>query len=351
MRRIKRCITAVLALSLVCGLVSLAPSAVYAKKQTVRFVVVGAAEGSAEVSAEMMALNMYLGALDYRMRTFHVLKGKYELKFISTLFDSANECLTGVATGAGEMTFSGPHYLEALEPGWKAISAPGVFDSWDHFMRTMQTDAWKEMQEKMAKEKGVRIVKWIANIGDWYLYTKKGPVNSMADLSGQKIRFAGGEAFANVLKQMGVTPISLPYTEVVTGLQTNMIDGLLTDYLGAVFFYNLPRYTPYAIDVTWAIQPINIVVNNTWWESLPEKERAAINDVFERIDTSQYFDGVIGSVKGGWSVNAWGAKPATEVIRLSSTEVGKWKDTMRKGSESVLKTIDPKLLAAIEASR
>jgi TRAP-type C4-dicarboxylate transport system substrate-binding protein len=46
---------------------------------------------------------------------------------------------------------------------------------------------------------------------------------------------------------MGTTPISLPYTEVVTALQTNMIDGLLTDMFGAFYFYDLPRYTKYCV--------------------------------------------------------------------------------------------------------
>lgn len=68
----------------------------------------------------------------------------------------------------------------------------------------------------MAKEKGVRLIKWMANIDDWSLYTNKGPIKNMADLAGQKIRFPGGEAFANALKNMGTTPISLPCTEVIT---------------------------------------------------------------------------------------------------------------------------------------
>ena len=217
-------------------------------------------------SVEAMAMNMYIGALDYRMRTYHALKGKYSLKYISTLFSDPNECLTGVASGAAEMTFSGPHYLEQLEPAWKAVESPGVFESWDHFMRTMNTPAWKKLNEKMAKEKGITILKWMASAGDWYLYTSKGPVNSMADLKGQKIRFAGGEGFSKALKAMGTTPISLPYTEVVTGLQTNMIDGLLTDMFGAFYFYDLPRYTKYCVKHTWAIQPLCIVVNTKWWE-------------------------------------------------------------------------------------
>jgi len=317
-----------------------------AKVKKVKFVIVGGSEGGQEVSAEQMMLNMYIGALDYRIRTYHVLKGKYKLKWIDTLFSDANECLTGVASGAAEITFSGPHYLEQLEPSWKAVEAPGVFDSWDHFTKTMNTSPWKTLHDKMAEKKGVKIIKWIANIGNYHLYSSKGPINNMSDLKGQKIRYPGGEAFAKVLKEMKTTPVSLPYTEVVTALQTNMIDGLLTDWFGASYFYNLPRYTKYAVNVTWAIQPICMVVNNEWWKSLPAKERTAMQDVFDRIDTSQFFEGTQKKLANGWN-----ADPKTELINLSQSETEKWKKTMLKGSANMLKSLDQKLIQAIELSR
>ena len=335
-----------LAIFLVLSGMLLLPGMATAKSKTVRFVAVGAPEGGQEVSAEGMALNMYLGALDYRMRTYAVLKGKYKFRYLSTLFSDANEALTGVASGAAEMTFSGPHYLEQLDPAWKAAEAPGVFDNWDHFMKTMNTPAWKALHAKMSKEKGITIVKWMANIGNWYLYTSKGPIRTMADLKGQKIRYAGGEAFAKGLKNMGATPISLPYTEVVTGLQTHLIDGLLTDMLAAMYFYNLPRYTKYAVDVVWAIQPICFVVHSKWWDSLPAKERAAMQDVFDRIDTSMFFEGMGGAITQGWAAN-----PKTELLKLSQSEVNTWKRAMNQGSASVLKKLDPKLVQAIESSR
>jgi TRAP-type C4-dicarboxylate transport system substrate-binding protein len=312
----------------------------------VKFVLVGGAEGGTEVSAEAMALNMYLGALDYRFRTFHELKGKYELRYIDTLFANADECLTGVASGAAEMTFSGPHYLEAMEPAWKLGESPGVFDSWEHFIKTINTPAWKALHEKMAKEKGITVLKWMADIGDFYLYTSKGPINTMADLKGQKIRFPGGEGFAKALKAMETTPISLPYTEVVTALQTNMIDGLLTDMFGAFYFYELPRYTQYCVKTAWAIQPISWVVNTKWWESLPPKERQAIQDVFDRIDVSIFFSNAQAGI-----TQAWAAGPETKLLTLSAEENDKLKKAMREGAKDVLSGIDPKLIEAIEASR
>lgn len=346
MKRMLKTTVVLVGFCLVFGGLVLNPAPVLAKAKDIKFVIVGAPEGAAENSAESMALNMFLGALDYRLRTYSVLKGKYNLKYIHTLFSDANDCLTGVASGAAEMTFSGPHYLEQLEPAWKLGESPGVFESWDHFIKTMNTPAWKDLQAKMAKEKGVTILKWMANIGDFYLYTKKGPVNTMADLKGQKIRFPGGEGFSKALKAMDTTPISLPYTEVVSALQTNMIDGLLTDMFGAFYFYELPRYTKYCVLQTWAIQPICFVVNTGWWESLPAEERQAMQDVFDRIDVSLFFGNAQAGITQGWADN-----PATELLKLSSAEGAKWQEVMQQGASDVLQGVDPKLIEAINASK
>ena len=346
MKRSVKVSAIILGLCFVFVFLAAVPDIVQAKAKPIRFVIVGGQEGGAEVSAEAMALNMYIGALDYRIRTYNVLKGKYKFKWIETLFSNADECLTGVASGAVEMTFSGPHYMEALEPAWKLGESPGVFDSWEHFMRTMNTPAWKALHAKMAKEKGITVVKWMANIGDFYLYTSKGPIKSLADLKGQKIRFPGGEGFAKALKAMGTTPISLPYTEVVTSLQTNMVDGLLTDMFATFYFYDLPRYTKYCVKTAWAIQPISFVVNTKWWESLPPKERQALQDVFDRIDVSLFFGNAQAGITQGWAAN-----PKTELLKLDPAEVKNWKKLMQQGAADVLSGVDPKLVEAINSTR
>ncbi|MEW5723221.1 MAG: TRAP transporter substrate-binding protein DctP [Thermodesulfobacteriota bacterium] len=346
METARRCLFVCLTMTLVLMLAAVPDAGAAGKAQKVKFVLVGLSEGGVETASEPMAINMYYGALDYRMRTYSPLKGKYELEWVDTLFPTANDCLTGVASDAAQMTFSGPHYLEQIDPVWKVGEAPGVFESWDHFIRTMNTPAWQEFQEKMAKEKGVRVVKWMANNGDWFLYSDKGPIKTQADMSGQKIRYAGGEGFAKALKNMGATAISLPYTEVVTGLQTHMIDGLVTDMFAAQLFYELPRYTKYAVNFTWTIQPLCLVVSSAWWDKLPGEERQAIKDVFDRIDVSQYFGHVQQQL-----IEKWAAGPKTELLELSPEEKANWRKVIMDSGKEVLGSIAPELVQAIEESR
>lgn len=298
--------------------------------------------------AEQIGINLYINSLLGLTQTHPALKGKYTFKIYDKgmLYGNQSEALEAVANGALQMTYSGPHFLEELDPAWKLGELPGMFESWDHFKRTMASPAWQELQAKMAKDKGVTVLGWLFDTGTWYLYTKTGPVKGLADIKGQKIRFAGGEAFAKALKSLGATPIALPYTEVVTALQTNMIEGLLTDFTGGVGYFELPRHTKYSVLVPFGNQPICMVVNTKWWESLDDKVRAALSIPFEQIDATKFYAGF--EEKG---IKTWADDPKLTAVKFDKAETAKWQSKMREAFKDMLGQIDAKYIEAIEAAR
>lgn len=297
--------------------------------------------------AEQIGINLYINSIIGLTQTHPALKG-YEFKIFDKgmLYGNQSEALEAVANGALQMTYSGPHYLEELDPAWKLGETPGVFENWEHYIRTMNTPEWKALHEKMAKEKGVTIIKWLFDTGTWYLFTDTGPIKSVKDIKGQKIRFAGGEAFAKALKALKTTPIALPYTEVVTALQTNMIEGLLTDFTGGVGYFELTRHTKYAVLVPFGNQPICMVANTKWWNSLPEKARNAFITTFDQIDASKYY-----SKFEQESIEKWDADPKLKTIKFNKQEVAEWQKIMRDSFKEMYGKLDPELIKAIDAER
>ena len=71
-----------------------------------------------------------------------------------------------------------------------------------------------------------------------------------------------------------------------------------------------------------------------------------MQDVFDRIDVSMFFNGAQAMIGQGWAAN-----PETELIKLSPEEEKKWKQVMRDASKDVLSGLDPALIKAIEESR
>ena len=126
---------------------------------------------SASTYAEGQAVGIYYGALDFNMQNHPALRGKYKMRWVGDVVKSPADALNAVATGAGQFTYTLPQFIEQFDPDWRLVTAPGVFENFEHFLRTMETPAWKAKQEVLEKTKGFKILKWTTSIGNFWLWT------------------------------------------------------------------------------------------------------------------------------------------------------------------------------------
>lgn len=319
-------------------------STVYAKRQVVKYLN-PAPVMSMDDTAELMNIAVYLGNLEFLMKHNSKLKGKYSLKIADNLFTSAEDCLTAVATGAGQITYGGSAHLEQFDNDWQILQAPEMFDDFNHFLRAMDTPEWKKVAQEMEEKQGVTLIKWVGTIGNFFLYTDKGPITSMDDVVGQKIRYNNGKGFAVGLQKFQITGVGMPFTELVSALQTNMVDGALSEVY-AESLYDLPRYTKYMVPISWGMLPMAIVVNTEWWNSLPDQERVVFEQALLAPTTHEYF-----SAREGQHMQAWEANPDLQLVKLSEEEDAKWRKTLIDAREKFTKDSDQALLQAIERTR
>lgn len=192
-------------------------------------------------------------------------------------------------------------------------------------------------------DKGVVILGWVFNGGNQYFFTRE-RLKTMDDLRGKRIRYPGGDAWRLSIEAFGAQGIALPYTEVVTSLQTNLIDGLITNFAGGVSAYSLRDYTPYATMVLLSTQPIAIVANADWWNGLTAEKRKSIELTFAVMDASAYFD----NMRAGL-VKDWAAVEGYEANYPADADA--WIAKMQEAARPLLSDVDPALLEAIEAAR
>ncbi len=322
-----------------CAIFGLNPQAM-AREQEVKFLFPEPFT-SAYGYPEGQAVGVFYGSLEYHMQNRPDLKGKYKMRWVGDMYKSPEDILNAVVMGAGQFTYTTPYFIEQFDPEWKALLVPGMFKDMDHFVRAMNTPEWKAKQEKLAKERGFRILKWTNSIGNFYIFTKKGPIKSIDDLKNMKIRFAGQQAYANAFKELGIIGVAMPYTEVTSSMQTNLIDGFL-DNIFAKDYYDVPRAAKYVIPASFGVMPQALVVNSKWWDSLPEKEREALEFVIEITDVQKYFDSNESGLFDWWNEN-----PAGEVVNLPPAMLEEWNKRLKKANENYIKDVDPKLIEAI----
>lgn len=300
---------------------------------------------SALTYPEGQMLGVYCGAFDFHMKELPVLRGRYAARWVGDLYKSPEDVLNAVAMGAGQFTYTTPYFIEQFDPEWRVLLTPGLVKDMSHFIRIMNTPEWKAKQEELAKNKGFRILKWPTTMGNFFVYTNKGPVEKVEDLKGVKIRYAGQQTFGNAFKKLGIIGVAMPYSEVVSSLQTNMIDGHI-DNIFAYEYYDMPRTCKYVISHHFGPMPLALVVNSAWWDALPEKERKAMEYVVNVVDCQAYFDNNEAAVIEWWDNN-----PKGEVIRFTPEELAKWNKLLEEANADLLQSVDPKLLDAIRRTR
>lgn len=108
-----------------------------------------------------------------------------------------------------------------------------------------------------------------------YLLSKE-PVESLDDLQGKQIRAPG--AYGSLFRQLGATPVNIPYSEVYVALTTGVIWGVdamnIVDHEGGKFHEIAPYLYP--LPVTGS-QAFPILVNMDAWEELPEDLQRILN--------------------------------------------------------------------------
>ncbi len=90
-----------------------------------------------------------------------------------------------------------------------------------------------------------------------------------------------------------------------------MIEGLLTDFTGGVGYFELPRHTKYAVLIPFGNQPICMVANTKWWDSLPENVRDILSTTFDQIDASKYYEQFEQK-----SIEKWDADPKLSALKI-----------------------------------
>jgi TRAP-type transport system periplasmic protein len=114
----------------------------------------------------------------------------------------------------------------------------------------------------------------------------KGPINTAADLKGIKIRTYDKNG-AEFLKALGASPVSLPWGEVYSSLQTSVIEAVLTSAESSKngkFWEVLSDFK----SINYAY-PLNMVtINMDYWKGLSKDQQEAVLKAAAEIEKRQW---------------------------------------------------------------
>jgi TRAP-type C4-dicarboxylate transport system substrate-binding protein len=206
----------------------------------------------------------------------------------------------------GALTVTG---LGAIDPTVNLLTIPMFFDSFEEYEYVLEkmTPLFTEKIEA----RGFILLLWVH--GGWVHLFSKEPVHSIGELRSVKLfTWAGDESMVQMWKMNGFRPVALAATDVLTGLQTGMIDAMPTTPLAALSMQWFTK-TPYMLEPGVAPLPGGVVISKTAWEKIsvadrqillasaaraeerlsreiPQRDREAIDEMRERGLTVNHFE-------------------------------------------------------------
>lgn len=202
----------------------------------------------------------------------------------ATLFKDT-EAMEAIGTGAVQMVWPVSSHLESLSNNYGVVSLPfGISDEkiQDENFRNDLTS----LLDSFVNDKGIKVLGLLRTAEGIYLTNDK-EVKTIDDLGGLKVRTVSGHVSGSMMKAVGATAVAMPSTEIATSLSQGAIDGVNTspdgwrDVVGSIakYGYVVPKMQ---------IFTYSMVVDNAWFNKLPEDLQQIIVEVSDEVVKDQW---------------------------------------------------------------
>ena len=214
---------------------------------------------------------------DFKVRVEKIAGDRIKVEsYIGGVLGDENVTASETKRGAIQIWGGSTGALATIVPELALFEMPYLFRTpaeADHVMDEVLFDDVK----KLLASRGLTLIFWAEN-GYRSFGTKFGPVKKAADFKGKKMRSQESEVHIEMYRALGALPVPMAVTEVLSNLQTGVVDGFDNTPLftfAASWHQGISHYT-----LAEAIyQPGIVVANKAWFDKLPaDIQKAFLED-------------------------------------------------------------------------
>jgi len=178
--------------------------------------------------------------------------------------------------GAQEMAISGTPVLSAWVPEGQVFDLPFLFKTRDQGLQALNGPVGDWWRHLLLERTGVRSLGFL-DYGFRHVYNRKRLIAAPSDLAGLKLRVLQNPTYLAAYSAFGVQATPMAYGEVYSALQQGVIDGGEANVIGFTTdrFYEVATYFSFT-SITY--NPITWLVNERFYQSLPEDVRDSLDD-------------------------------------------------------------------------
>jgi TRAP-type C4-dicarboxylate transport system substrate-binding protein len=210
------------------------------------------------------------------------------------------------------------------------FSMPMVFNSIDE-VRFVRQKMDAVIRERLEAAGYVNF--GFAGAGFAYMMSNK-PLQNLAELKGQKVWIPEGDptGFA-ALRALGVAPVVMPVTDVMTGLQTDLLDSVTVPPVGAVVFQwhtRLKFITNLPIAYVYAA----MLIDKKAFSRLSAEDQAITREVMEGIYRKFNQNGVTDNDKALQAL----LENGMQMVQPDAGDVDQWRAIVNESNRALGKT-------------
>ena len=227
----------------------------------------------------------YFGAVAFKETVERLLPGKVDVQiFPSGQFcGSERECIESLQSGVLEMHQTTVGGLATLYPRAQVLDLPYTFPD-DAVAECVLDGAVVSDMGKaiLADGLGLRLIA-IGNTGGWRNFaTTTRQIHSVSDLAGLRIRTLPSAMEQEMVRELGASPMALPWSEVYGALSAGLLDGIknsVQDVVGMklndhIHYLFMDRHA-YMASMWW--------YSELQWQRLPPEVQAAFQQGFRAL--------------------------------------------------------------------
>ena len=170
--------------------------------------------------------------------------------------------------------------LADIDPAFNVFNIPMFFTSYPELYATL--DKLTPVLRQRLEARGFVLLAW--GHGGWVYFFTKQPVESVAGLRKAKMFvWAGDDQMVALWRQLGFQPVARAATDIMTGLQTGMIDAYpTTPLLGLTLQWY--RMTPNMVGIGLAPLVGGLVITKSAWAKIAPADQVRILAACQKLE-------------------------------------------------------------------
>jgi len=220
---------------------------------------------------------LYKGLEAFRDNVATASDGAIEVKlFPNSQLGADEDVLEQARAGAPVAVVVDGGRLAAFVNEFGVLGAPYLASGYDGIRKVVVSDQFEEWVQKLHDASGHQVLSFNWWQGERHLWTKM-PVNVPADLAGNRMRTPGAPVWVETISAMGATPTPMPFAEVYSALEQNVIDSVEAQ-LPAGQGANLQEVTSVLTKTAHINLITGLVTSGPWFDSLPAELQTVLRD-------------------------------------------------------------------------